>query len=123
MINDIKKFIQQCSVCQQCKCDTAASLGLLQPLLVPEQIWQNVTMNFIEGLPNSFGKKVIFVVVDRLSNAAHLWLSHPYTASDVAYSYMDNVFKLHSFPSTITSDRDSTFMNKFWQDLMWLCFF
>nr|KYP63442.1 Retrotransposable element Tf2 [Cajanus cajan] len=45
-------------------------------------------------------------------------LSHPYTASDMAQSYMDNVFKLHGFPSTITSDRDSIFVSQFWQDFM-----
>jgi len=46
-------------------------------------------MDFIEGFPNSFGKKVIFVVVDGLSKAAHFMaLPHPYTASDVAQSYL-----------------------------------
>nr|KYP59022.1 hypothetical protein KK1_014447 [Cajanus cajan]KYP59026.1 hypothetical protein KK1_014451 [Cajanus cajan] len=45
-------------------------------------------------------------------------LSHPYTISDVAQSYMDNAFKLHDFLSTITSDRDSIFVSQFWQDFM-----
>lgn len=33
---------------------------------LPNQIWTHITMDFIEGLPNSSGKQVIFVVVDRL---------------------------------------------------------
>nr|KYP34432.1 Transposon Ty3-I Gag-Pol polyprotein [Cajanus cajan] len=66
-------------------------------------------MEFIKGLPIYYGKKVIFVVVDRLSKAAHFMaLSHPYTATEVAQSFMDNVFKLHGFPDSITSDRDAT---------------
>ena len=72
-------------------------------------------MDFIEGLPFSFGKQVIFIVVDRLSKAVHFMaLSHPYTAADVAQCFLDNVFKLHGFPHTITNDRDPIFVSHFW---------
>lgn len=65
---------------------------MLQPLPIPEYIWQHVILDFIEGLPNSFGEKVIFVVVERLSKAAHLIvLSHPYTASVMDQAYLDNI--------------------------------
>ena len=65
-------------------------------------------MDFIEGLPDSASKQVIFVVVDKLSKAAHFMsLTHPYTAATVAQSFLDHVFKLHGFPDTITSDRDT----------------
>jgi hypothetical protein len=68
---EVKRFVHQCGTCQKCKYDNAASLGLLQPLPVPGVIWQHVTVEFIEGLLNSYGKQVIFVVVDKLSKAAH----------------------------------------------------
>jgi len=52
-------------------------------------------MNFIEGLPKSQGKEVIWVVVDRLSKYTHfVALSHPYSAEDVAQAYLDNIFNL-----------------------------
>lgn len=42
-------------------------------------------MDFIDGLPQSFGKSVILVVVDWLSKVAHFMVvSHPYTAASVA---------------------------------------
>lgn len=41
-------------------------------------------------------------------------LSHPYTAKDVANSFMENVFKLHNMPNTTVSDRDSIFTSNFW---------
>lgn len=51
MTKDIQSYIRSCSVCQTCKYDPAASPGLLQPLPIPESIWTDISMDFIEGLP------------------------------------------------------------------------
>ena len=84
----------------------------MQALLIPNLVWQLITFD-------SFGKQVIFVVVDRLSKATHFMaLSHPYSAADVAQSFLDHVFKLHGFPDSIIRDKDSIFLSQFWQDLM-----
>ena len=118
MIKDIQQYIRSCSVCQQCKYDTSAYPGLLNPLPIPDSIWSDISMDFIDGLPLSFGKSVIFVVVDRLSKAAHFMaLAHPYSASSVAQAFLDNVYKLHGFPQSITSDRDAVFLSDFWKEL------
>lgn len=75
-------------------------------------------MDFIDGLPSSFGKTVIFVVVDRLSKTAHFMaLSHPYSAMSVAQAFLDTVFRLHGLSNSIVSDRDSVFLSDFWQEL------
>ncbi|PKI54887.1 hypothetical protein CRG98_024718 [Punica granatum] len=59
-------------------------------------------MDFIEGLPKSGGKEVIFVVVDRCTKYAHFMaLAHPYSATIVAQVFLDNVFKLHGMPESI----------------------
>lgn len=81
----VKQFVRQCQVCQVSKSESIASPGLLQPLLIPEEVWSDISMDFITGLPKSGGKDVIFVVVDRLSKYSHFMaLSHPFTAVDVA---------------------------------------
>ena len=50
------------------------------------------------------------VIVDRLTKYSHfVALAHPFAVAMVASTYMDHVFKLHGNPSTIVSDRGSTF--------------
>lgn len=115
---DVFTFMATCDTCQRNKNETTASPGLLQPLPIPERIWTDLSMDFIEGLPVSHGKSVIFVVVDRLSKYVHFMaLAHPYTALDVAQAFMDTVFKLHGMPTSIVSDRDVVFTSNFWQAL------
>jgi hypothetical protein len=118
MHKDIKKFVRECSVCQENKHETTHPAGLLQPLPIPTRAWSDISMDFIKGLPSSQGFMVIFVVVDRFTKYGHfLPLSHPYTASKVAEIFLANVLKLHGMPRTIVSDHDPVFTSSFWRDL------
>jgi hypothetical protein len=49
----IEDFIKQCATCQQAKHLNQAPTGLLQPLPIPEGVWMDLSMDFIEGLPMS----------------------------------------------------------------------
>ena len=78
-------------------------------------------MDFIDSLPKSKGKNTIPVVVDRFTKYGHFVpLSHPYTATQVAKLYFENIFKLHSMPESIVCDRDPTFRSQFWKELFFL---
>lgn len=82
------------------------------------KVWQDISLEFIEGLPKSHNKSVILAVLDRLSKYARfIGLTHIYTAFTAAQAFLDNVYKLHGLPQTIVSDRDTIFLSKFWQAL------
>lgn len=118
MKQDVYTHVRSCDVCQKCKNETVTYPGLLQPLPIPDKVWQDISMDFIEGLPKAVGKEVIFEIVDRLSKDAHfIALKHPYTTLDVAQMFMDQVFRLHGMPKSIVSDRDVVFTSKFWKEL------
>ncbi|KAJ1377421.1 Ribonuclease H-like superfamily [Sesbania bispinosa] len=118
MRQDIRDFIRHCQICQRAKsCQTNPS-GLLTPLSIPHQVWEDVAMDFITGLPLSKGFSVIFVVIDRLSKFAHFApLRSTFTTPQVAEVFLNTVVKLHGIPSSIVSDRDKTFTSSFWRHL------
>ncbi|GKD31487.1 retrotransposable element Tf2 [Tanacetum coccineum] len=118
MRKEVKQFVRDCEICQRYKPNLEAYPGLLQPLPIPTSIWTSISMDFIERLPKSQGKDVILVVVDILSKYSHFMaLSHPYTVSQVAQLFLDNIYKLHGLPENIVSDRDKIFVSSFWKEL------
>lgn len=111
MRSDVKKFIKACSICQRAKSLTTHPAGLLQPLPIPQQIWQDISMDFIVGLPVSKGNSVIFVVINRLSKYGHFMaLRSNFNSHIVVEAFITHVVKLHGVPRSITSDRVRTFM-------------
>ena len=73
-------------------------------------------MDFIEGLPLSYGYNCIIVIVDRISKYAHLIpLKHPFTTITVASTFI--IIRLHDIPASIVSDLDKVFISTFWRTL------
>jgi hypothetical protein len=56
--------VVECVVLQQNKGDKIKTPGLLQPLAIPSQRWEEVSTNFITCLHKSEGNNVIMVIVD-----------------------------------------------------------
>lgn len=115
----VEDFVKQCAVCQHAKHEHTHPAGKLQPLPIPKEPWQDLTMDFVEGLPKSEGYDAIMVVVDRLTKYAHFVpLRHPFTAAQVARAFWEHVIKLHGVPHTIVSDLDKIFTSAMWRELL-----
>ncbi|GKV15612.1 hypothetical protein SLEP1_g26388 [Rubroshorea leprosula] len=72
MKREIARFVSQCLTCQKVKAEHQRLLGKLQLLPIPQWKWENITMDFVTGLPRTLkGNDSIWVIVDRLTKLAH----------------------------------------------------
>ncbi|CAJ2662808.1 unnamed protein product [Trifolium pratense] len=118
MKNTVQNFVKECDTCQRHKYLAASPGGLLQPLPVPMNVWEDLSMDFITGLPKSKGYEAAMVIVDRLSKYCQFVpLKHPYTARNLAEIFVKEIVRLHGIPMSIVSDRDPIFMSHFWREL------
>ena len=76
-------------------------------------------MDFVAGLPRtSKGKNSVWVIVDRLTKAAHfLAVKTTDTLVTLSRLYIEDIVRLHGVPSSIVSDRDPRFVSQFCQSL------
>ncbi|PNX95310.1 hypothetical protein L195_g018500 [Trifolium pratense] len=118
MQKSVRDFVRACDTCQRQKYSATTPGGLLQPLPIPNAIWEELSLDFITGLPKSKGFDAILVVVDRLSKYSHfILLKHPYSAKSVAELFIKEIVRLHGVPKSLISDRDPLFISHFWMEL------
>jgi len=63
---DTKRYIDNCYNYRRAKLRYEAPAGLLTPLLIPNRLWLDITLNFVIGLLECEGIDAILIVVDRL---------------------------------------------------------
>jgi hypothetical protein len=116
---DIAKYVAECDTCHQMKASHLKSAGILQLLSLPMWKWDDISMDFIVGLPLTARKKdFIWVIVDRLTKKAHFIAVHTtYSVQQYAELYMDQIVCLHGILKTIVSDRGTQFVACFWEQL------
>jgi transposase InsO family protein len=115
----VHDWVRSCAVCQRNKAEHLHPAGLLLPLPVPQGVWTDIALDFIEALPRVRGKSVILTVVDWFSKYNHfIPLAHPYSAESVAQAFFADIVRLHGIPLSIVSDRDPVFTSNFWRELM-----
>jgi hypothetical protein len=119
MKREIAKYVSECDTCQRVKASHLRISGTLQPLPFPSWKWEDISMDFIVGLPNTSQKHdSIWVIIDRLTKTAHFLPVHTtYSAKKYAEVYLDPIVRLHGVPKTIISDRGAQFIARFWEQL------
>ena len=119
MKREIAKYVSKCDICRRVKASHLRPAGTLQSLNIPEWKWEDISMDFIVGLPQTpNGYESIWVVVDRLTKSAHfISVNTRYSAKKYAELYINRILCLHGVPKTIISDRGTQFVARFWEQL------
>ena len=125
LLQQIKKVILKCNICQRGKSARHRPYGLLQPLEIPKGPWQSVTMDLIVKLPaatlpgGNTKYDSIHVAVDRLTKYAVFtpW-KETWNAEISAERLRDALIIKHGLPFEIITDRGSVFTSKYWNTFM-----
>jgi hypothetical protein len=114
---EIAKYVARCDTCHRVKVEHLKSAGMLQPLPIPSWKWEDISMDFITGLPKtSRGFDSIWVIVDHLTKTAHFVpVKTDYRASRYAKIYVARIMSLHGIPKTIVTNRGTQFVSQFWK--------
>jgi hypothetical protein len=72
MKGEIAEYASRCDTCQRIKASHLKTAGQMQPLSIPAWKWDDISMDFIVGLPLTPRQHdSIWVIVDRLTKTAH----------------------------------------------------
>jgi hypothetical protein len=116
---EVKLFVKKCNICQYAK-GKKHNTGLYRPFPILERPWDAISMDFVLGFPMIHrGSDSIFVVVDRFSKMSHFIPSQNNSdATHVENLFFKEVVRLHRFPRSIVSDRDTKFVGNLWR-MLW----
>jgi len=121
MQKTVDQYIWNCYVCQWSKASRDKSNDLLQSLSISEQRWQNIVMNFIIDLSDSYNYNAILTVICRLLKERH-YISciiddEDITVEKTAEMLLQWVYQTHDLSSFIVFDQDSQFIFILWKFL------
>jgi len=98
-------FCKSCTTCMCSKSQCHKPYGFLKQLLIPEQPWNSISMDFIEQLLDSLGYTAILVIACRLLKQGIFIPTHnTITLADLTKLFNLHVFSKHGVPSHVTSD-------------------
>jgi hypothetical protein len=99
---EIARYVARCDTCKRVMAIHLKAVGPLQSLPIPTWKWEDISMDFIVGLPRTAkGFDSIWVIIDRLTKIAHfLPVKVKYPVITYAELYIARILSLHGVPSS-----------------------
>ncbi len=117
----IKRYIRNCYVYRRSKASRDRINELLKSLLIFEQRWQNISLNFIIDLSESDESNAILTVIDWLFKKRHYiscWSDdEEIFAEQTVKLLLIWIFRTHELSRSIVFDRNSQFISIVWKSL------
>jgi hypothetical protein len=115
----LSMYIPACTKCQRNKSQTKKTPGPLHPLLIPDQYFNSVAIDFVGPLPVDDGFNGLVTMTDHLGADIQLALClTDITAEKFADIFFDQWYCENGCPLEIISNHDKLFISKFWKALM-----
>jgi hypothetical protein len=120
---DVQDYVRTCAICQRSKAPRHIKHGKLAPLPIPEDIFEEVSLDFVTGLPPAKDNSgcvfdAVLVIVDRFSKMAiYIPALKTWDAKQFAESYFNHVILRYGIQKGIVSDRGSIFTSTFWTEI------
>jgi len=114
----VGRYVSTCDMCLWTKSFRRPPIGELHPLPIPSAPWDTISVDFIVELPQSAGHDSIMVVVDSVTKHAHfISMVTTISATRAAHLFLNHVWKHHSLPWKVVSDRGPQFVVEFTREL------
>ena len=116
----VRLYCSTCDLCLYTKPQWRAPIRELQPLLIPAERWDTISVDFVVELPESQGHDAIMVVVDSVCKCIHIIPMHTtVTASGTVQLFLHHIWKLHRLPKNVISNCGPQFIVAFMSELYW----
>ncbi len=121
----VRQYIQNYHVYQRSKVSRDSINELHHSLLISQERWKDITMNFITELSLSEDYNVICIIIYHFIKEHHYvfchWEDDDILVEEMIWIMLWNVYRLHNLLSSIVLNKDSQFISTMWKSLCkWL---
>ena len=117
----VEAYVRGCAACQRAKARHGQRKGELMPLPIPARPWTDISLDFVGGLPEVYGKNGILTVVDRRSKevrAIPMRLTDGESSAEaVVDALLEHVYQYSGPFFSILSDRGTQFTSRLFRDI------
>jgi hypothetical protein len=119
MYSELKAYVRSCDSCQRNKTSNKKPIGLLKPLEIPTERFEEVSMDLFTTFPKTKeNHDAVMVIVDKLTKLVMFIPTRiDMDKVETAKKFFNHWYRWFCLPKKILSYRDGRFIRRFWKEL------